>query len=216
MKIKRPSPSLVISIIALVVACGGTATAASILVKNSSQIRNGAIQGVDIASGAVGDRQIKKDSIGTDKLKSTVRNTLRSQGLTAVEASRRAGPDSANGAVKTVATLQQLQPGTYAIFAKTTLGPLTTDQGLLGELLQRRQGSGHCILDAAGDVDDARESIAEPGSIHPSTLNLQITRSFDKPSDIKLNCESGIPWKTADTSILAVKLQGSSRVDVTG
>jgi hypothetical protein len=228
MKIHRPSPALVISIVALVVALGGTATAASVLIKNSSQIRsgavnsgdirNGSVQGVDIRSGAVGDRQLKNNAVTQDKLSASLRSSLRggSSGFTATEVVRKAGPDNQAPGQRVVATMTQLPAGTYALYAKTTLSPIIDDQGL-GELFrQTKTGDGHCQLDAAGDVDDARTTILSPYSQHPSTVNLQMTRTIDTPIDVKLVCDSNIPWKASDTSIIALKLQGSSRSDTAG
>lgn len=229
MKSHRPSPSLVVSIIALVVALGGTATAATVIIKNSSQIRtgavnsgdikNGSVSGVDIRSGAIGDRQLKNNAVTSDKLSSSLRNTLRgstANGFTAQEVVRKAGPDNQAPGQRVVATLSQLQPGTYMLTAKTTLSPQITDQGL-GELLrQTKTGEGHCQLDAAGDVDDSRTTILSPYSQHPSTVNLQMTRTIDTPVDIKLVCDSNVQWKATDTSIIALKLQGSSRSDTAG
>lgn len=229
MKTSRPSPALVVSIIALVVALGGTATAASVLIKSSSQIksgvvnsgdlRNGGVAGVDIASGAVGGRQLKNNVVTSDKLSASLRNTLRgstANGFTATEVVRKVGPENQAPGQRVVATMTALPPGTYALTAKTTLSPQITDQGL-GELLRpTKTGEGHCQLDAAGDVDDARTTILSPYSQHPSTVNLQMTRTVDTPVDIKLVCDSNIQWKATDTSIIALKLQGSSRSDTAG
>ena len=47
---RRPSPALVVAIIALVVASAGTATAAGVLIKRSSQVAPGAINSGDLAN----------------------------------------------------------------------------------------------------------------------------------------------------------------------
>jgi hypothetical protein len=56
---RRPSPALVVAIIALVVASAGTATAASVLIKRSSQVARGAINSGDLAN----DRAVKLDDL---------------------------------------------------------------------------------------------------------------------------------------------------------
>lgn len=48
---RRPSPALVVAIIALVVASAGTATAARVLIRNSSQVATGSINSSDLANG---------------------------------------------------------------------------------------------------------------------------------------------------------------------
>ena len=47
---RRPSPALAVAIVALVVASAGTATAASLVIRNSGQIKNGAVRSVDLAN----------------------------------------------------------------------------------------------------------------------------------------------------------------------
>jgi hypothetical protein len=48
---RRPSAALVVSLIALVVALGGTATAATLVIRNSHQVATGAINSGDLANG---------------------------------------------------------------------------------------------------------------------------------------------------------------------
>jgi hypothetical protein len=50
-RLRRPSPALVVAIIALVVACAGTATAASVLIRGSGQVAPGAINTSDLRDG---------------------------------------------------------------------------------------------------------------------------------------------------------------------
>jgi len=225
MKISRPSPALIVSVIAVVIACAGTATAATVLIKNSSQvransingsdIRNKSVTGGDLANGAVGTSQLKKGAVGTDQLKGSVRSALTSQGFTATEASRRSGPLDQPAGHHEIATMSQLAPGTYALFAKTTIDPVVDSQGL-GELLrQAKTVNAECILAAGGDEDRGRQTIASPYSVSPSTVNLQMTRTLDAPTDVKISCTvNDYKWSAKDTSIIALKLAGSSRTDV--
>lgn len=213
---RRPSPSIVISCLALFIALGGTAIAAKTLITSSSQIKNGVVSGGDIKDGSITSTDIKNGSISSTKLKSGLRSaSTAGAGATAVEVVRRSGPELAQPGGATVATMRSLEPGTYAILAKTTLAPDKDERGL-GELLRSdRSGTGHCVLNAGGDVDDAREAIAGPGTQQPSTLNLQLTRSISAPTDVTLVCDSNQPFKAADTSIIAIKLADSRRSDVT-
>lgn len=220
MKTSRPSPSLVISIVALFVALGGTATAAKILI-GSSNIRANAVTGAKIKSGSVTSADIKDKTIKEADLSSGVVRKLGGTAasrstVTATEVVRRTGPDNQAQGQNLVAALKQLPAGNYAIFAKTTLSTLTSDEGVLTELLRTdKNGSGHCVLDAGGDIDDARESIASPYSRQPATLNLQLTRSFSAPSDVTLTCDANTPWRASDTSIIAIPLGSSTRTDFT-
>jgi hypothetical protein len=75
----RPSPALVVSVIALIVALGGSAVAATTLITRSDQIRNGVITSADLKDGA---------AVGAADLTSTARAAL----------AGRAGPPGAAGA----------------------------------------------------------------------------------------------------------------------
>lgn len=212
---RRPSPSIVISCVALFIALGGTAIAAKTLITSSSQIKNGVVTGSDIRNGTIRGGDIANGTITASKLRSVVRGSSVAGGASAVEAVRKVGPALNQPGGATVATLRSLEPGTYAIFGKTTLSPNKEEQGL-GELLRDdKSGTGHCVLNAGGDVDDAREAIAGPGTQQPSSLNLQLTRTIAAPTDVTLVCDSNQPFKASDTSIIAIKLASSSRVDVT-
>src|SRR3954454_5333324 len=129
---RRPSPALVISIIALVMAMGGSALAAKVLITNSSQVKNGSLRGSDLAKGAIGRTQLKNNgvdatkvangSIGIDDPSSPARAAIQNAGTQAIEAFRLSGPSGSQPSKSaTVATLSDIPPGTYAIFAKTVL-----------------------------------------------------------------------------------------------
>jgi hypothetical protein len=191
---RRPAPSLVISIVALAVAMTGSAGAAyRLVIKSSKQIRDHTIQAVDLAPGTL------------------------PPSTTAQEAFRKAGPEHQPAGAHTVATLSQLGPGTYLLLAKTIMTTDLTDQGILGELLKTDKTiAGHCILSAGGDQDDARAPIATPYTETPSTMNMQLTRTIDTPTDIAVVCDSNYAWRASDTSIVALKLADSVRNAVDG
>jgi hypothetical protein len=191
---RRPAPSLVISIVALAVAMTGSAGAAfKLYISSSKQIRNHTIQAVDLAPGTL------------------------PPATTAQEAVRKAGPENQPAGAHTVATLPQLAPGTYLLLAKTIMTTDLTDQGILGELLKTEKTiAGHCILSAGGDQDDARAPIATPYTETPSTMNMQMTRTIDAPTDISVICDSNYAWRASDTSIVALKLADSVRNAVDG
>lgn len=238
MRISRPSPSMVVAIIALVVASAGTATAASlVLIKNSSQVRAGSLTGSDLKAGSLTSRNLKagsvtskalragavngaalrKGSVGTDQLSTSVKSALTSQGFTATEAVRKEGPSAANGGEAVIAKLTGLAPGTYSIIAKTVITPVQVSGGLVGELLKPEKTiTIRCILDGAGDNDDAVVPIGTPFSLYSNTAQMQFTRTLSAAADIVLKCNTPQPWKAANTSIIALKLSGSSRVDSTG
>jgi hypothetical protein len=198
----RPSPSLVVAILALVLALTGTAFAATkVLIHNSKQIATGAIKGSDIADHTITVRDLHPDAVPS-----------------ATEAARKKTGVFHPGEQR-IATLT-LQPGVYAVFAKTTIGPPGEyDPGLLGALLKdpKTGGAALCRLNAAGDEDVAIGTVQTPGTAGPVTLQMQLTRTLDKPGDATLSCHVGdVDWQASDTSIIAMKLARSSRSDVTG
>lgn len=226
MKLQRPSAPMAISLTALFVALGGTAGAASVVIKNSSQvkaqaitssdIKNGSLIGLDVKRGSIGGEKLKKGSVGLAQLSGAAKSGNTSSGFTATEAVRKVGPDSKAGSVR-VATLSGLAPGTYAISAKTILSPVPSNDGLLTEVLKDgKTASGRCTLDAAGDRDDGRATIQSPYSQYPGGITMQLTRTLTAVSDITLTCEAPIDFKASDTSIIALKLAGNSRTDVSG
>jgi hypothetical protein len=238
MRISRPTPAMAVAILALVVALGGTATAASVvLIKSSSQVRAGSLTGSDLKTksltnrtlgdGAVTGRaikpgsvtagSIKKGAVGTDQLATSVKSALIGQGFTATESVRRDGPSAPNGGSMKIATLQGLAPGTYTLIAKTIVSPLDPSGGIFGELVKgAKTATASCTLDGAGDTDDALAPVGTPFALYANTLNLQLTRTIATPSDITLSCDAPIAWKAGNTSIIALKLSGSSRVDSAG
>lgn len=209
----RPSPSLVISIIALIVATAGTATAAGVfVVKNSSQVKPGAISGSDIKLKSLTNRTLASGSVDNRVLATAVKNQILA-GAGATEAIRRDGPEVDNGGQAQVVAMPKVPPGQYLILAKMTMTPKIQQLGL-GEILRNpKTGGGHCVLNAAGDVDDSRHPILTPESSTPSTMNMQITRSLNQVSDIVLLCDANIGWKATDASIIALKIGSATRVD---
>lgn len=221
----RPSPSLVISILALVMATSGTAIAAKVLITSSAQIKANSVNSGDIADGTVAARDLKANSVDGDKVKngslalddltSAARGSLTEAGTQAIEGFRKSGPNAVEAdKVTRVATLSNVPPGTYAIFAKTILTPLENTSGLVN---QGKTVSGHCVLDAGGDKDEARQLIATPGSLAPGELNTQITRTFGSTGVVTLDCDmTGSRWNGTDTSIIAVRVGAAPRSPVEG
>ena len=69
---KRPSPALVIAILALFVALGGTAYAAAKI--GTKDIKNNAITAAKIKKNAVTGPKIKNDAVNSNKMESDARN----------------------------------------------------------------------------------------------------------------------------------------------
>lgn len=211
----RPSPALVVSTIALVVALTGTAVATNrLLITSSSQIKDGAVTGRDIRKGTITSRNLssalRRKTLGA----SSVGAPAPAGATTVAEAHRLLGPESKGGSLE-IAQLR-LTPGAYAVSAKTTLLPIRTDNGLLETLLRdNKTVVSHCNLDVAGTGDYAAAPVTGPGTLHEATLYTQATRTIDAPGTVTLTCridETG--WKATNTSIIALRVSGASRTEL--
>ena len=209
---KRPSPSMTVSLVALFVALGSTATAATVLINSSSQIKDGAIKRQDIAQNTIDTGRIKDKTLTVGDFSKPLQGSFGA--AETVEAFRKVGPEGINdGANAVVAELKQLPAGAYALFAKTTVFAPSNRDGLLS---QGDSVSAFCQLDADGNVDDARALIAGPSANAPGTLNMQLTRTLARPTDVELRCAvEGASWRAADTSIIAIRISGAERQDAT-
>jgi hypothetical protein len=211
MKFSRPSPALVVAVIALVVAMAGSATAANWLITNSKQVKAGALTGKNLKNGTVSGIDLAPGSITVDKLAPSA-----ALPGAATEVYRKEGPIDQDPGPVPVLTLGKLDPGVYAIFAKTTISPYSENEGLLWELFKDvKTAGGRCVLNAAGDEDVAVGNIMTPGSTSPVTMNMQLTRTFNEPHTVKVYCiVDDIYWKASDSSIIAIKLAGSTKTAV--
>jgi hypothetical protein len=215
MKLRTPSPALVISIIALCVALGGSAYAATVI--TSKQIKNGTIQNIDVKKGTL---QSSAFSAGVQNLiKGKSSNTASSvaTGQIAYEAVRKAGPENVPAnAITTVETLT-VPAGAYVITANTVMTAFTGSTNPL-EALFGTNGSltGTCTLDAGGVAANALQTIVVDNRQTPATLGMQETRTTGAPMDIKLNCSATIPWRTSESSIIATKVGSITLTQPTG
>lgn len=218
MKLRTPSPALVISIVALCVALGGSAYAATVI--TSKQIKNETIQNVDIKKGTI---QSTRLSSGLQKILGKKSGTSGTSGAsvggsrTALEAIRKAGPENQPANTIVTAATLTVPPGAYVITANTVMTAFTGTTNPL-EALFGSNGSltGTCTLDAAGVTQTSLQTIAVNDRQTPATLGMQLTRTVGAPSDVKLNCSATIPWRLSETSIIATRVDGITLTEVTG
>ena len=205
MKLRRPSPALVISCVALAVACTGTAVAATVIT-SSGQIKNGAVTGADIRNGTIRNGDIGSETIQQSKLSKGVARKLDSAGAssTVYQALRKAGPENQpQGVGVKVATLT-VPAGAYMVTASTVMTALPGPQNAL--LPERDGPEGRCRLDLAGDATESLQNVLQESKTAPSTLFMQGTRTVAGPSEFSLTCGSGSPFRLSETSIIAQKV----------
>jgi hypothetical protein len=200
--------------LALFVALGGSAAAAKVMITSSKQIKAGAVQRSDIAHNAVDSARVANGTLTVDDFSSATKGSIQSAGTQALEAFRAAGPTGVKaGTTAVVATLANIPPGAYAIFAKTVLTGVPNDDNLsLGSSL-----GGHCVLDVSGDADDSRQLLGSPGSNSPGTVTNQITHTYAATGEAKVTCDvTGADWSASNASIIALRVGQSPRQVVSG
>lgn len=227
MNTRVPSPALVISVIAFVVACSATAYAATRITK-SSQIKNGIVTGRDIKNRSIKSVDIKNGSVkGADIAKDTIKLSNLSNGAlraiakaagsgggggAASEVSRASGPDNQPPGVSKVLEMT-VPPGSYVISAKVVQQAFPKT-GLLSASVPIALG--HCKLTgAAGVDDDSFVPVAVNNRASPTAHKLQTVATITANSVIRVNCDANaftqdVPWSASNSSIIALKV-GSVR-----
>ena len=201
MKLRRPSPALVISCIALIAALSGTAYAAT-KITSTKQIKNGVILSADIKNGTIHGRDIRKGTITADKLKTA--SAAAGGAQTAYHAIRKVGPlgAPANAGVN-VASLT-VPAGAYVVTASTVM---TANPGPQNPLLPERSApDGICRLDLAGDVTQSTQNVVVESKTAPATLFMQGTRTVGAESQFTMQCAAGTPFSLGETSIIATRV----------
>lgn len=233
-RLRRPSPAMVVAVTALVVACSGTAVAAGVLITSSNQLadsvvtadklRTGAVTSDKLANRSVTGAKVVRGSLGGDlltngqvslnKLTPAAVQALQGGGGTAFEFIRKTGPEGMPaGSASRVITADNVPAGVYAIYAKTILSDLDPPANLL---IPGRTADGHCELGAGGDLAEGRAMIGTAYGTGPGDVYAQITHTFAGPGTITLSCDAESTWRASDTSIIAVRLSTASRSELPG
>jgi hypothetical protein len=162
MKLRVPSPAVVISTGALIAAIGGTAYAAT-LITSSSQIKDGIV-----SSGDIQDGTIRRVDLAPGLAKLTTTGAL--------EGTRPSGP--ANQPANVLAKIGSITipAGSYIISASTTLAGIVQPSSLTGTGVVTATAS--CKLDAGGAAGQAQGLIAVQSRQTPSTMYMQLTRTL--------------------------------------
>jgi len=211
MKLRPPSPAVAISVTALVIACTGSAVAATVI--TSSQIRNGTIRGVDIKNATINSSKLSKGTQNILKKKTPAAST----GRVAHEAIRKAGPEGVPANVITRVATLTVPAGAYSVQANLVMtafaGPTNPLEALLGA-----NGSlgGTCSLDAGGPTQSSTGTIVVNDRQTPTTLSMQLTRTVGAPTDFAVNCSANAPWRASETSIIATSVDSVTLKEVTG
>ena len=211
MKLRPPSPALAVSIVAVVIACAGSAVAATVI--TGKQIRNGTIQGVDIKNATINSAKLSK---GTQNILNS-KKVPKPTGRVAYEATRKAGPEGVPANVITKVATLTVPAGAYSIQANMIMTAFAGETDPLQALLGANGSlGGTCTLDAGGPVHSSTGTIIVTNRQTPTTLSMQLTRTVGAPTDFTLNCSANAPWRASETSIIATSVDSVSLVEVVG
>lgn len=205
MKLRPPSPALIVSIVAVVIASTGSAVAATLI--TGKQIRNGSVTGADIKDGSLLSKELSKGS----------QNLLRKSGPIAYEAIRKAGPEGVPVGVKMRVASLTVPGGAYSVQANMVMtafaGPTNPLEALLGA-----NGSlgGTCTLNAGGPAHSSTGTIVVNDRQTPTTFSMQLTRTVGAPTEFFLECAADAPWRASEASIIATSVDSVKLTEVTG
>lgn len=176
MKLRMPSPAMLVAILALVVAMSGSAVAASLI--TSSQIKNGTIQVKDLSKSAVRALHGAKGSSGTAGAPGAPGATGPIGPSNVFEFTHEANVELPNNATPFTASVG---PGQYLIIGKAEVNNNSS--------VTARPD---CILTAGTDVDDALLGTS-PESTNDDTAagTLTLTHTFAAAGSVTLGCTDG-------------------------
>ena len=203
MKLRRPSPALVISIVALVAACAGSAVAATVI--TGGMIKDGTIQ----------NRDIKNNTIQSEKFSKGVQNILAKKtatpaataGKISYEQVRKAGPENQPANQMLRVTSMMVPAGAYVATANTVVTAFTGTSDIIESLLNVNAALGAtCILDFGGVTASSLNTIAINNRQTPATFGMQLTRTVNASTEIVLKCAASIAWRASESSIIATKV----------
>jgi hypothetical protein len=172
-----PSPSLALSLIAVVLACAGGATAAAV------------IDGADIKKGTVKSKQVRNETLKTADLKPSTVAALQGAPTDAYHTSATA--PLALGPSTEVVSLA-LPAGSYVLGGQVVL--VNPDN---------QNTEPQCRLAAAGASIRARATLAE---FDRDTLPFNLTASSNEPFTATLTCEQAGNESAEDRIITATKV----------
>lgn len=209
---KRPSPSMIVALLALFVALGSTATAAKFLITSSGQIKDGAVQRPDLHANSVDGTKVVNNSLSLSDFDSASRAAL--QGGKAIEAFRTDGPESQpDGQEAEIATMRNIPAGTYVFLGKSVLSAPSS-----GGLLQTGQSvSGVCKLKVGQNADQTNHLIGAWAGNAPAGFDMQMTATVPPNGTASISCRvAGADWRASNTDIIALPVSGIAQQRVTG
>lgn len=184
-RISRPSPAMVVALIALVAATAGVGYAASKI--NGSEIKSGTIKGKKLIAGTVKSKQIKDHGVKANDLATGVIPPITPQARTfhdSADVTLGANPPD----IVTVGTLAGLAAGDYALSGKAEVEPDPLGGTDTAQVI--------CGLFVNGtEVDRSRLQIGENAATTPvvlrGTIPVQAAVAVPEGGTVTLGCAKG-------------------------
>ena len=209
---RRPSPAMVVSLIALFVALGGSAYALTI---TGGQVKNGSLTGKDIRKNSLGGTQIKESRVGKvpkAKVADRVGNRSASQVTTRAFFAAQKAPKGFTGNETTIGKIT-LPAGAYIVSAKVAASNSST--GTLKAV---------CFLRAGPSEDRGTVALAPGNGSNTGVIPLLQAHFQNSPFDAVVTCKAegnpGLnlftqpPFTTAtNTKIAAVRADDAQVLD---
>jgi hypothetical protein len=210
-----------VAYLALFFALGGTSVAAvNALPKNSvgsPQIKNGSIQKVDISRGTVSSLRGLRGIQGPAGPQGAAGATGApgapgTPGAIGPSNGREVFRDAAvtvDSSGTTIATMSNVEPGAYLVYAKTWLDVQPVSDA---------SGYATCTLLAGGDSDQSSVNMGGLAQqVSRATLMTMVTHTFASPGTITLSCQKNLAAVTANwTKIVALKVGTETHDSVSG
>lgn len=182
--LRRPSPALVVALLALFVALGGTASAAFII--TGRNVKNGSLTGKDVKNGSLGSSDIKNHSLTGKDIKGRVRGP---RGPAGAPGSAKAfadvlGSGQVNGfASKNILRVSRPAAGVYCFYLSfqpvnvtATLDSVATGSAdVVKATLKHDDTRG----DACSGVESASVHVLNVNGKHPGATNAEFYVNFN-------------------------------------
>lgn len=208
---RRPSPALVISLIALFVSLGGGAYALTV---TGGQVKNGSLSGKDLKRDSLGGREVKESRVGKvpkARVADRVGRRTAQQVTTQAFFAAQKVPKGFTGNETLIGKLS-LPAGSYILFAKITASNSATST---------LQAS--CFLRAGGSEDRATATL-QPSTAGGNTQAIPLLQAHfqNTPFEVSVVCKAegnpGLnlgrqpPYTTATTTKIAAIRADDARV----
>lgn len=185
---RRITPSLVISVIALIIALGGASYAALKIPRNSvgvNQLKKNSVSAPKLRKGSVNTAKVKDQSIRSRDLAPGVIPGATWRG----ERDSSTLLDLTTGSLQTVASTPELPAGSYLVWSRANV---------LGSA-----GSSTIICSLASDA--AQNVTIAPNAVFP--LSMVGTKVLEEPGPIELNCNKSVGSpQVAQASVIASRV----------